>query len=869
VYKRQTKEQNTSAIAKFDPVEPPLGDPFQDFIDAAHYYAAYQNATPDHPPGAPVQDFIEASHMLAKCRILPKPNAQEAVTNPPPVIAKPVAKQTTAPLRTFGFGPGSKVLECETANGTLAMAKPCIQVDLPPTGIPGWINHQDGSKSLSKSTCGPSDEEIFAFLLNDCEPPPKFQPCAVPPKSQVNLDEHNLCVYPQVWEYCMTPSSQEQKDHANWKRKLEEEGKWDQIVDPNVYLRKEVLRTTKPHIWSGLTVAIYEGMGVLEDADDICLNTWGEDEEEAYSDAGDDDGSENDGEMVDVAQETLEEDLKWLKSKGKLPPNATMEDAQNYITTQTATKSTTATKPSNHEKKKVSAPPAPTGTNVTKSTTATKPSNHEKKKVSAPPAPTGTNANMEDTPPAKEPYKKKKRVSTKRKKQLQLVKDTPPKKAKKKKVDIQDADFDPDDVEDFPDFDAGDDEDDDDLPPTKARPKGEGKKKSGGGRSKRRPAGAPPSSVENQLDHCVREKFLGVKNLMQSVQIMSTPRTLSDYYNAPAMPSLEEKELIMNEFHFPRVIFGAYVFTAQKPNISGSASSSAPCLLVPKLHMWVGCKENVKLLTKILKPLNNKKKLELVFHVTFEELYSGAFGHDPLDTKRKRKEITALLEIQPKKSSKRKANTPPKTMTQMIDNHVRDKLVGIKNPMLMAQKMSTPLTLSDEWVIAKNGAQLSEEEATRKVNEESYPLVSIGAFCYTQMKGTNKKGGSNSSGTRLLEPKVHFWANSIHHADKLRVLLKPMEKKDTKAIPVVHPKFEDFYVAIFGVTPLKYGRERKQVVKLFPGSAAVKQEEAPIEQPIAKKEEAKKPKPKKRVIPIQVENVGSGEEDEGIQFAII
>jgi hypothetical protein len=685
----------------------------------------------------------------------------------------------------------------------------------------------------------------------------------------------------------MTPSSQEQKNHASWKHKCQEEGNWDEICDPDEYLRHEVLPTTKPHLWEGLKVAIYDGMGLLE-GDDICLNTWGEDEEEAYSDADDDDGSENDGEMVDMSQETLEEDLKWLISKRKLPPTATIEDAQKYKAAQslTAAKSMTATKkPSKDKKKKVSAPPAPTGTKPTPakepstSMTATKkPSKDKKRKVPAPPAPTGTN----DTP-AKEPATKKKKVSTKPKKQLQLVKETLPKKAKKKVDKNEDSDFDPaDDDEDFPDYDAGDDEDDDDLPPTNARPKGKGNKKSGGGKSKRRPAGAPPMSVENQLDHCVREKFLGVKNLMQSVQIMSTPHTVSDYYVAPTKPSVEEKELVMNESHFPRVIFGAYVLTAQKPNISGSAASSGPCLLIPKLHMWVGCQENIKVLTKVLKPLN-KKKLELVLHVTFEELFAGAFGHDPLDTKRKRKEITPLLQAQPK-GSKRKANTPPKTMTQMIDNHVRDKLLGIQNPMLTAQKMSTPLTLSDEWATAKEGVQLSEEEATRKVNEHGYPFVSIGAFCYTEMKGVNKKGGSNSSGTRLLEPKLHFWANSIHHAIILRGLLKPMEKKNTKAtpvvppkfemkntkaIPVVHPKFEDFYEHIFGVPPLNYSRERKQVVQKVPGAAAVKQEEAPIEQPTAKKEEAKKTKPKKRVTPIKVENNGPNEEGEGREYAIL
>ena len=767
---------------------------------------------PDYPTGMPVQDFIEAS------RILAYPYAQEAVTDQPPANAKPVPTKTAgrASLNTFGFGPGSKVLEVEEADGSgLVISKPRLQVDLPPsTVIPGWKNCQDGSKALSKSTA-PSDEEIFAYLLQDCEPPPQFKPCAVPRKHQVNLDEYSLCVYPQVWDYIMTPSTQEQKDHANWKQKLEKEGKWDKIY-PFEYLRHQMLPSTKSHFWEGMKVAIYDGMDLLEDCPDVCLQTWGANEEDAYSDAGDDDGSENDGDMVDTSQETLEEDLKWLIAKGKLPLGSTLEDAKKYK----AVKSIATGGSSKKEKKKASTPPAPTGTDA-QVTEATQPA--------------ATKA-------------KKKRASTKRRKKVQLVKETQPKKTKKK-VDNEDSDFDPDDA-DFPDFDAGDD-DDDDQAPTKAKPKGKGKgkKKSASGKSKRRQAGEPPTSVENQLDHCVRDKFLGVKNLLQSVQIMSTPRTLSDYYVAPAQPSLEEKELELNESLFPRVIFGAYVLTAQKPNVSGSAPSSGPRLLIPKLHMWVGCEEYIKFFKKILKPLNNKK-LELVLHGTFEDLYSGAFGHDPLDTKRKRKEVTPMLEQQAK-GAKRKANTPPKTMTQMIDNFVREKLVGVKNPMLMAQKMSTPMTLSDEWATAKDGVQLSEEENTRKLNEHEFPFVSIGAFCFTELKGTNKKGGSNSSGQRLLVPKLHFWANSSHHAGKLRLFLKPMERPTSKATPVVHVQFDDFYSGIFGVAPLNMSRARKEVVQKVPsGAAAVKQEEAPV--------------------PIKVENVTMSVEEEGVdEFAVI
>jgi hypothetical protein len=73
------------------------------------------------------------------------------------------------------------------------------------------------------------------------------------------------------------------------------------------------------------------------------------------------------------------------------------------------------------------------------------------------------------------------------------------------------------------------------------------------------------------------------------------------------------------------------------------------------------------------------------------------------------------------------ANEPPRSDAEQVDHSVCEKLEGIIEPMMNAQKMSTPLLQADSF---EEGRLTPEQIA----NQKHFPMVIHGAFICTDQK---------------------------------------------------------------------------------------------------------------------------------------
>jgi hypothetical protein len=132
----------------------------------------------------------------------------------------------------------------------------------------------------------------------------------------------------------------------------------------------------------------------------------------------------------------------------------------------------------------------------------------------------------------------------------------------------------------------------------------------------------------------------------------------------------------------------------------------------------------------------------------------------PLDgDKESAASTTAQLPRNVEKNKKR--NAPPTTAKQMLDNHVRSKWGNsIKNSLYRVQKLTYPVSRTDDFEGAQDGESISEEE----VNEQDWPWVIPGAFVYTeQAANANGSGGPR----RLRQPVLHLFTGSEKANDAL------------------------------------------------------------------------------------------------------
>lgn len=131
-----------------------------------------------------------------------------------------------------------------------------------------------------------------------------------------------------------------------------------------------------------------------------------------------------------------------------------------------------------------------------------------------------------------------------------------------------------------------------------------------------------------------------------------------------------------------------------------------------------------------------------------------------VDTDKEVNEPVADNETKKGKKGKRKAGDPPQSARQQNDSQVLEKLGGIAGPLGKVWQMSVPRAKTDNPF----GLTLGEQK-----EQEAFPDVLHGAYCYTQMK-PNVDG---SSKTLFLEkPVLRVCVPSQYFANKLPDILE-------------------------------------------------------------------------------------------------
>jgi len=115
-----------------------------------------------------------------------------------------------------------------------------------------------------------------------------------------------------------------------------------------------------------------------------------------------------------------------------------------------------------------------------------------------------------------------------------------------------------------------------------------------------------------------------------------------------------------------------------------------------------------------------------------------------------------------RKTNKRKAGEPAGTERQQMDDRVREKLMGVFKPMRTTQKMSMPISRSDDYVPPDN----SEDEDDVIVAQKRWPKVIHGIFCYTEQKA-NEDGSNGAEGTFLRNPVLYMNVGSEYMKTEL------------------------------------------------------------------------------------------------------
>jgi len=351
--------------------------------------------------------------------------------------------------------------------------------------------------------------------------------------------------------------------------------------------------------------------------------------------------------------------------------------------------------------------------------------------------------------------------------------------------------MDDDDDESFKEDDEQDNEDDEDeLVETSKCKKGKSTKASNNpacstSKSKKRTfrkAGEAPQGPQNQLDSDVLEKFGSVllRRNMAALQHFSLPYTRTDAY----VELEDEPQELWRERNFPWVIQACFCYNEMEPN--EDTKSSGLRLKKPELNVWVGSKKAANYLQKILKPglvrMDPKDRtsqmttaFKLVPHTSYKSFEEALRSESakakpppPLKNGQKRKV---------KEEPKKKMPTRPaiKRPDQQLDRHVRIKMKAVEKMMAQTQKMSLPISRTDE----PHNPELAE-------SQKNWPWVITGCMCYNEMEPNED---ARSTGSALKKPELHMWVGSSKAAN----YLKKRFPSNLGFKLTVHSSFKSYY----------------------------------------------------------------------------
>ena len=159
---------------------------------------------------------------------------------------------------------------------------------------------------------------------------------------------------------------------------------------------------------------------------------------------------------------------------------------------------------------------------------------------------------------------------------------------------------------------------------------------------------------------------------------------------------------------------------------------------------------------------------------------------------------------------KKKRNVPPTTAKQMLDNHARRQWGNsMKNSLHRIQKLTYPVTRTDDYEATPKGKEPTEEE----VNEQDWPWVIPGTFVYTE-----QEANANGSGDprRLRQPIVHFYTGSQEACDILDEALR----RGVNGVKVKICSHNDFDAFIESVYRSESGLEAAKKHRNNPNHAA-------------------------------------------------
>jgi len=137
-----------------------------------------------------------------------------------------------------------------------------------------------------------------------------------------------------------------------------------------------------------------------------------------------------------------------------------------------------------------------------------------------------------------------------------------------------------------------------------------------------------------------------------------------------------------------------------------------------------------------------------------------------------KQEVAPALAKKGRGNRKRAVGTAPETILQQNDANTRLKLDAVMKPMETLQKMTIPLSRTD------NGEECPEEA--------EWPWVIHGCFCYTEQE-PNEDGQKSAPG-RLARPQLHLWGGSAPSKEHLEGQLAAANGIDI----VVHSNFESY-----------------------------------------------------------------------------
>lgn len=140
--------------------------------------------------------------------------------------------------------------------------------------------------------------------------------------------------------------------------------------------------------------------------------------------------------------------------------------------------------------------------------------------------------------------------------------------------------------------------------------------------------------------------------------------------------------------------------------------------------------------------------------------------------KQEPKQALQVLAKKGRGNRKRPAGNPPQSALQQGDANIRLKLDGVKKPVETLQKMTIPLSRTDD----------GEEDA----EENEWPWVIHGCFCYTEQHPN--EDGQKSDPERLAKPQLQFWAGSEQCKEHLEGQLAGVTGMDV----VVHSNYESY-----------------------------------------------------------------------------